>query len=162
MVYFQIIWFQSLWFFYFEKGSFFNHYPRHRKLISLNKRNTGEINSDFNLRHDWNSLLTNEKNHDDILKFTAYSNSNFPDAGLLVKYMNDYKEKFNLNVLYSTEISNISCKHKDAKDKNKKSCFFEMNDQFMTKYSCKFVFELISNFFRWFIDILIFFLLEYL
>ena len=114
----------------------------------MNKRNTGEINSDFNLRHDWNSLLTNEENHDDILKFTAYSNSNFPDAGLLVKYMDDYKEKFNLNVLYSTEISNISCKHKDSNDKNKKGCFFEMNDQFMTKYSCKFVFELISNVFR--------------
>ena len=38
-------------------GSFFNVYPHSGKLISINKKYTGNDNSDFNLRHDWNSLL---------------------------------------------------------------------------------------------------------
>ena len=46
----------------FEKaataGSFFDVYPRHRALISLNKRNVREGRSEeFAMRHDWNSLL---------------------------------------------------------------------------------------------------------
>ena len=35
-------------------GSFYTKFPVHRKLISLNKRNTGRPNtSEFNWRHDW-------------------------------------------------------------------------------------------------------------
>ena len=34
-------------------GAYFTLYPRHRKLISLNKRFTGRTNPEFNLRHDW-------------------------------------------------------------------------------------------------------------
>lgn len=49
----------------FEKanmsGSFFNTYPRHRKLISINKRHTGKTNKEFNMRHDWNSLLSDDE-----------------------------------------------------------------------------------------------------
>lgn len=41
-------------------GSFFTRYPRHRKLISINKRHTGKANAEFNLRHDWNSLLSHD------------------------------------------------------------------------------------------------------
>ncbi len=42
-------------------GAFFVHYPRHRKLISINKRHTGKTNKEFNLRHDWNSLLSDDE-----------------------------------------------------------------------------------------------------
>ena len=42
-------------------GSFFSTYPRHDKLISLNKRHTGQKNKEFNLRHDWNSLLSDDE-----------------------------------------------------------------------------------------------------
>ena len=38
-------------------GSFLVKYPRHGVLISLNKRNTGRDRPEFNMRHDWNSLL---------------------------------------------------------------------------------------------------------
>lgn len=38
-------------------GSFFAEYPRHGNLISLNKRFTAQTDAEFNLRHDWNSLL---------------------------------------------------------------------------------------------------------
>jgi NADPH-dependent 2,4-dienoyl-CoA reductase/sulfur reductase-like enzyme len=34
-------------------GSFFQQYPIHRKLISINKRYTGHTDKDYNLRHDW-------------------------------------------------------------------------------------------------------------
>eukprot|EP01050_Picozoa_sp_SAG11_P007703 SAG11_NODE_652_length_7925_cov_3.950166_1_plen_130_part_00 len=37
-------------------ASFFDRFPRHRKLISINKRYTGRSDPDFNMRHDWNSL----------------------------------------------------------------------------------------------------------
>lgn len=50
-------------------GSFFTRYPRHRKLLSINKRYTGKANAEFNLRHDWNSLLS----HDPRLLFRHYS-----------------------------------------------------------------------------------------
>jgi len=39
-------------------GSFFSTFPRWRQLISINKVHTGRAEPDFNLRHDWNSLLS--------------------------------------------------------------------------------------------------------
>ncbi len=116
-----------------NSGSFFNQYPRHRQLISLNKRNTGELNNEFNLRHDWNSLLTNNQSPDDTLKFTEYSNDNFPPADTLVKYLEDFKKKFNLNVLYNTKIENIECQ-----TENKPCTGYKMNDQNSNKYECKY------------------------
>ncbi|KAF4519834.1 hypothetical protein B566_EDAN006848, partial [Ephemera danica] len=55
-------------------GSFFTQYPRHRTLISINKRSTGRRNREFNERHDWNSLLSSEPN----LLFARYSQDFFP------------------------------------------------------------------------------------
>jgi cation diffusion facilitator CzcD-associated flavoprotein CzcO len=43
-------------------GSFFARFPTHRELISINKRNTGRTNPEFNRRHDWNSLV----GHDEV------------------------------------------------------------------------------------------------
>jgi len=43
-------------------GSFFDKFPRHRRLISINKRHTGRggssLAAEYNLRHDWHSLLS--------------------------------------------------------------------------------------------------------
>ncbi|NUP79379.1 MAG: NAD(P)-binding domain-containing protein, partial [Nonomuraea sp.] len=36
-------------------GGFFRRYPRHRRLISLNKVHTGEKDREIQLRWDWNS-----------------------------------------------------------------------------------------------------------
>lgn len=44
-------------------GNFFHHFPRYRKLISVNKRFTGTEHLDFNLRFDWNSLLSDPSHH---------------------------------------------------------------------------------------------------
>ena len=50
----------------FEKhhtgGSFYEKYPIHRNLISINKRATTRGHSpDFNERHDWNSLISDNE-----------------------------------------------------------------------------------------------------
>ncbi|XP_067830804.1 FAD-dependent oxidoreductase domain-containing protein 2 [Heptranchias perlo] len=81
-------------------GSFFTRYPRHRKLISINKRYTGKQNKEFNLRHDWNSLLS----HDDNLLYKHYSKDFFPHADSMVHYLNDFARTFGLKVQYNTEI----------------------------------------------------------
>eukprot|EP00750_Incisomonas_marina_P021839 INCI4765.8.p1 GENE.INCI4765.8~~INCI4765.8.p1 ORF type:complete len:810 (+),score=120.00 INCI4765.8:415-2844(+) len=44
-------------------GNFFQDFPRYRKLISVNKRFTGSEHLDFNLRFDWNSLLSDPSHH---------------------------------------------------------------------------------------------------
>src|SRR5436853_6120308 len=42
-------------------GAFFEKYPRHRKLLSINKIYTGYQNRDVQLRYDWNSLLCEDE-----------------------------------------------------------------------------------------------------
>uniref|UniRef100_A0A2C9M5T0 FAD/NAD(P)-binding domain-containing protein n=1 Tax=Biomphalaria glabrata TaxID=6526 RepID=A0A2C9M5T0_BIOGL len=111
-------------------GSFFELYPRHRKLISLNKRNTGKVNKEFSLRHDWNSLLSD----DDDLLFTKYSREIFPHADLLLQYMNDYQRKLNIKVQFNTNIQNIhSVSNHTAPDGH----VFTMNDQNGQDYVCR-------------------------
>lgn len=85
-------------------GSFFTRYPRHRKLISINKRYTGKTNAEFNLRHDWNSLLS----HDPRLLFRHYSDAYYPDANDMVRYLSDFAERLGLHVLYNTTIAHVT------------------------------------------------------
>ena len=66
-------------------GSFFATYPRHRKLISINKRHTGKTNGDFNMRHDWNSLLPRRANAS--LAFKNFDRKYFPHADSMVDYL---------------------------------------------------------------------------
>src|SRR5215831_10284602 len=66
-----------------QVGSFFTTYPRHRKLISVNKVHTGYTDLDSRLRYDWNSLLSDN----DALLFTRYSHDYFPAADDLVRYL---------------------------------------------------------------------------
>tara|TARA_B110000483_G_scaffold65319_1_gene81649 strand:- start:2627 stop:4351 length:1725 start_codon:yes stop_codon:yes gene_type:complete len=87
-----------------NSGSFFNKFPIHRKLISINKVNTGSDNKEFNLRHDWNSLLSD----DDSLLFKNYSQDYYPNADVMVNYLNDFKNKNDLNVLFNTNVIKIN------------------------------------------------------
>jgi flavin-dependent dehydrogenase len=84
-------------------GSFFDRYPLSGQLISINKRFTGVDDADFNLRHDWNSLLS-----DDGPKFTEYSKEYYPDSKDLVRYINDFAAKYKLNIKYKTNVDRIS------------------------------------------------------
>lgn len=87
-----------------ESGSFFKKHPIHRKLISINKVHTGSTNKEFNLRHDWNSLLSD----DDSLLFKKYTTEYFPHADIMVKYLNDFQTKNKLNVSFNTNVTKIN------------------------------------------------------
>lgn len=113
-----------------RSGSFFELYPRHRKLISLNKRNTGKANKEFNLRHDWNSLIS----HDDDLLVTKYSNVVFPNADVLLTYLDDFRRKLDINVQFNTNIKNIrTVVNMSAPDGH----VFNMDDQIGQTYTCR-------------------------
>ncbi|XP_069510476.1 FAD-dependent oxidoreductase domain-containing protein 2 [Ambystoma mexicanum] len=108
-------------------GSFFSRYPRHRKLISINKLHTGRHNSEFNLRHDWNSLLSSDKQ----LLFSRYSKDYFPHADDMVRYLQDFST--GLQVSYNTNIVHVRLR-KDPQAWN--GHYFYMTDQHGHDYSC--------------------------
>lgn len=80
-------------------GTFFERFPRHRQLISINKPHTGTDDPEFNLRMDWNSLLAFD---DDGPLFTSYSPSYFPSAEDLLRYLADYARRYELRIDYET------------------------------------------------------------
>ncbi|WP_089100224.1 NAD(P)-binding domain-containing protein [Streptomyces hyaluromycini] len=84
-------------------GTFFRTFPRHRKLISINKVHNGTDDPELNLRMDWNSLLS----PDDRLLFTRYSKRYFPHADDLVRYLADFAEAFKLEIAYDTRAVRI-------------------------------------------------------
>lgn len=83
-------------------ASFFQTYPHSGKLISINKPNTGKTDPEFNLRHDWNSLL-----EDSSIRFTEYTEEYYPDHASLVDYMNDYAKRNKLNIKYNTTVTSV-------------------------------------------------------
>jgi lysine/ornithine N-monooxygenase len=111
-------------------GSFFDKFPHSGKLISINKRYVGSDLPDFKLRHDWNSLLSDEN-----LLFTEYSKDFYPDKKDMVRYLNDFATKTNLNILYGMnvlsidkidDIDNITYKLK-VKNKDNEEEIYECN-----------------------------------
>lgn len=85
-------------------GTFFRTFPRHRRLISINKPHTGWDDAEMNLRMDWNSLLTDDPN----LLFTRYSARYFPAAEDLVRYLDDYAATLRLRLRYQTRVSRVT------------------------------------------------------
>lgn len=84
-------------------GSFFRSFPRHRKLISLNKRFNYHPEEEFNFRHDWNSLLSDDPD----LRFGAYSKDLFPHADDMVRYLQDYASRLQLNVRCGRRVERV-------------------------------------------------------
>ncbi|WP_433663163.1 NAD(P)-binding domain-containing protein [Nocardia sp. CA-128927] len=82
-------------------GTFFSRFPRHRKLISINKVHTGSDDPELNLRMDWNSLL-----HGPLFK--EYSQRFFPAADDMVRYLGDFAARQGLSIRYGTRIERIS------------------------------------------------------
>lgn len=80
-------------------GSFFHTFPHTGKLISINKKYTGYSNPDFNLRHDWNSLLS-EKGP----LFTSYSNEYYPQRDDLQRYIHDFAIVNEVQIQYKTKV----------------------------------------------------------
>lgn len=103
-------------------GSFYKEYPRHRKLISINKVYTGYDDKEINLRYDWNSLLCD----DDRFLFKNYSKEYFPDASLMVDYLRDFAEFYELPIQYGFHVATIN------KDQN-----FVVTDKTGRTLTCK-------------------------
>lgn len=85
-------------------ATFFTQYPRRRRLISVNKVYTGYTDPEINLRWDWNSLLSD----DDQLLFKHYSQKYFPSTDDLVRYLNDFADRHQLNIQYNTRVTGVS------------------------------------------------------
>ncbi len=85
-------------------GDFFSRQPVHRTLISINKKYNFFEEDEFNQRHDWNSLLSD----DPEMRFTKYSDELFPHADDMCRYLQDYADHFKLNIKYKTEVKKIS------------------------------------------------------
>src|SRR5499427_122641 len=85
-------------------GSFFSVFPRHRRLISINKRYTGSQDPELNLRMDWNSLLS----EDPSMRFPHYSEEFFPPADDMVRYLEDFATAERLVVKTRTRIVQIT------------------------------------------------------
>lgn len=105
-----------------KPGTFFQKYPIHRKLISINKVYTGYDNPEINLRWDWNSLLSDSEE----MLFKNYSKRYFPNADNLVEYLNDFANHFDIKIQYNTKIVKISKEDK-----------FQLIDSKGNVYFCK-------------------------
>jgi thioredoxin reductase len=111
-----------------KPGYFFERFPRHRTLISINKRFNYFPEDDYNLRHDWNSLLSD----DPEMRFTKYSDQLFPSADKLLEYIADYCNKFNINICFNTNVEKIGRKtNKDGVTE------FWLRCQGGTNYKCQ-------------------------
>ncbi|TVP60554.1 MAG: NAD(P)-dependent oxidoreductase [Nodularia sp. (in: Bacteria)] len=89
-------------------GNYFANFPRHKKLISINKVYTGYEDPEINLRWDWNSLLSDSEE----MKFKNYSRQYFPHTDDLVRYLNDFATHFNLKIKYNCQIVKIAKNNK--------------------------------------------------
>lgn len=87
-----------------KAGSFFSLFPRHRKLISINKIYTGHDNPETNYRWDWNSLLMEE----DRLLFKEFSKEYFPNADKMVDYLEEFHKKNKLAIKFNSPVVKIS------------------------------------------------------
>ncbi|WP_158845571.1 NAD(P)-binding domain-containing protein [Saccharothrix deserti] len=85
-------------------GTFFTRFPRHRKLISINKVHTGWDDPELRLRTDWNSLLSDER----APLFTARTPRYFPDADEMVGYLSDFAAAHGIAVRYGTRLVKIT------------------------------------------------------
>ncbi|XP_070552107.1 FAD-dependent oxidoreductase domain-containing protein 2-like [Ptychodera flava] len=112
-----------------QSGTFFTHQPRHRVLISINKRFNPFPDFEYNMRHDWNSLLSDDR----TLLFPKYSKELYPQADDLVRYLNDYADKLDIKIRYSTRVVNI--RKEDRPGALKGLFYLKTNDG--DEYSCR-------------------------
>uniref|UniRef100_A0A7N8WNL2 FAD-dependent oxidoreductase domain containing 2 n=1 Tax=Mastacembelus armatus TaxID=205130 RepID=A0A7N8WNL2_9TELE len=108
-------------------GSFFHKYPRHRKLISINKIHTGRQNREFNLRHDWNSLLSDKPD----LLFKRVSREFYPPADAFPLYLSMFERELGLRVRYGVDVGRIRA----APSATGRS--YILTDQRASNYTCR-------------------------
>ncbi|HEY0700377.1 MAG TPA: NAD(P)-binding domain-containing protein [Micromonospora sp.] len=84
-------------------GDFFRRFPRHRRLISINKVHSVSTDPEIRLRWDWNSLLHEPAE----LPFADYSQEYFPGADDMVRYLGDFARHHRLNVRYGVTVDRV-------------------------------------------------------
>jgi thioredoxin reductase len=85
-------------------GAFFKEFPRHRKLLSINKVFTGTDDPEKQLRWDWNSLLSDEG--EPLL--SDFTHSYFPDADDLVAYLEAFVRRHKIPIEYGFSVESVS------------------------------------------------------
>lgn len=83
-------------------GAFFEKYPVHRTLISFNRRQTKSTNPEFNLRHDWNSLLATK-----VPPFTTWTEDFYPSADTLVEYLQAVAREQEGSILFRHDVISV-------------------------------------------------------
>ena len=106
-------------------AQFFRTKPRHRRLNSFNKRFNWFPEPEFNLRFDWNSLLT----HDYSAPFREYSTDLYPLADVMVKYLGDFAVKYELAIQYNTRVVYV--------DRDPETQHFIVTDKDGNEYRCR-------------------------
>eukprot|EP01043_Picozoa_sp_COSAG02_P062039 COSAG02_NODE_8465_length_2563_cov_2.666802_3_plen_95_part_01 len=61
----------------------------------------GDTSDEFHMRHDWNSLLSDQPG----LLFRHFSEEYYPPADALVDYLGEYAAQLGLRVRYNTTIT---------------------------------------------------------
>jgi hypothetical protein len=121
-------------------GSSFDWYPRHRQLISINKKYAvhGEA-PDFLMRHDWNSILETtvpswveegDRHNNSPLLMQNFTDEYYPNASHLVKYLHAYYMKYRLRVRLNHEVTKVE------RDTNG---LFHLTTQRGTAYTCTYL-----------------------
>lgn len=92
----------------FVPASAFHSYPRHRRLLSINKRHTGREASsaggrDYSLRHDWHSFIT-DPNDVSFPPFSAFSDELYPSADDYVSYVDAFVQHTSPDILFGHEV----------------------------------------------------------
>lgn len=113
-------------------GSFIAKYPHSRNMISLNKIFTGSSDPEFNLRHDWNSLL-NDEDH----LFTRYTSKFYPESDLLHQYLNDFYAQNDLNVKFNANVIRINKTVGRGSERAVSPINYELHDGDGSVYRCK-------------------------
>lgn len=85
-------------------GTFFETFPRHRLLISINKVHTGSDDPEFSLRHDWNSLLSEGEGP----LFKEHTRKYFPPADSLLSYLRDFVARHGIRIRHDTRVTRIA------------------------------------------------------
>ncbi|HVZ36468.1 MAG TPA: NAD(P)-binding domain-containing protein, partial [Polyangiaceae bacterium] len=89
-------------------GAFFQTFPRHRKLISINKKHVGTDDPELRMRWDWNSLIS-----DDAYRFSDVTPRYFPAADDFVAYLAEFRRRHELPFEGGFDVASIT---RDAAD----------------------------------------------
>eukprot|EP00795_Rhopilema_esculentum_P009136 gene9136-16798_t len=87
----------------------------------------GQTNKEFNMRHDWNSLISD----DESLLLKHYTKEFFPPADKMVEYLRDFATRLNLKAKYGVNIRRVV--------KHPENDTFTLYDKKTNPYQCKYL-----------------------